>query len=773
MKRVFFIGIFLTFSISFFNNSVLYPKELDSSEYVKKAWEASGKLDFESVDRITSECISKYQDQADQLAQGLKDFPPKGEESAYKVMNDIATCIFIKGEALVKKMHILLDEGKNKEAYKIKEEAVKIFKELIKKYPFAQAWDPRGWWWSIKQASESTLKKLEKGVLEEEEEGPSVITQIVLNDPGKEFVDYQDYGEFIDEGKETYRYVIKDPEGLMQAVGEGVYPNTSSVKFDPRFQKISRSEDFKKKSHWKLLNSRDLETAFYKWCTCPEPWSVKQFFIADLLERSKLYNQAIKAYYAVVVHFPKSYGWTYWHTPWYIGRASMSRIRYLVKRHPELGLEYEGYDIRVKGGFDNKIYNDIFIVSPGRLKKTSLLEKIIGAGCGRELGKKVKVIGKGRIRLVKYKSGDWQLFVEGKPFMVKAITYAPTRVGESPDNGTLKNWMEYDYNKNGVLDIFEVWIDENRNNVKDPQEKTTTDFKILKDMGVNAIRLYHHPFSLDKKLLRKIYNEYGIFVIMGDFLGKYALGSGADWYKGTDYDNPQHQKNMMESVKKMILEFKDEPYILAWVLGNENVYGIACNADKNPASFFKFANRVAKMIKKLDPHHPVILCNGDTLYLDLFGKYCPDIDIFGTNAYRGKYGFGFLWQDVKEYADKPVIITEYGCPAYGRSYTPQEAEDFQAEYHRGSWEDIMENSCGQGYGNALGGIIFEYLDEWWKAYEPYYHDKRGLFNGPFLDGYMHEEWLGLVGQGNGKNSPYQRVLRKAYFTMKEMWTKRR
>ncbi|OQX84936.1 MAG: hypothetical protein B6D55_08150 [Candidatus Omnitrophica bacterium 4484_70.2] len=399
------------------------------------------------------------------------------------------------------------------------------------------------------------------------------------------------------------------------------------------------------------------------------------------------------------------------------------------------------------------------------------LKKILPFGKKRRLGKIKQKRGGERISLVQYESGDWQLLVDGKPFIVKGITYAPTRVGESPDNGSIKNWMYYDYNHNGVIDCLEVWVDKNNNNIRDEDEPLTSDFKLLKDLGVNTIRIYHHPLGVNKELLRYLYKKYGIFVIMGDFLGKYALGSGASWREGTDYDNPQHQENMINSVKKMVEEFKDEPYILCWMLGNENVYGVACNADKKPASFFKFANKVARIIKKIDPHHPVMLCSGDVLYLDLFGKYCKDIDIFGTNAYRGKYGFGFLWRDVKECADKPVIITEFGAPAYGKGYTSEEAQDFQAEYLKSNWEDIMENSCGYGEGNALGGIVFEFLDEWWKAYEPYYHDKKGLFTGPFLDGYMHEEWLGIVGQGNGKNSPYQRVLRKAYFVLKKLWKK--
>jgi beta-glucuronidase len=257
---------------------------------------------------------------------------------------------------------------------------------------------------------------------------------------------------------------------------------------------------------------------------------------------------------------------------------------------------------------------------------------------------------------------------------------------------------------------------------------------------------------------------------MGDFLGKYAIGSGAAWNPGTDYNNEEHKRNMMESVTSMVLEFKDEPFILFWLLGNENVYGYACNADKDPDAFFKFVNEVAAHIKSIDPEHPVAICNGDILYLDRFGRDAPQIDMLGTNAYRGDYGFGFLWRQVKQEADRPVFITEFGCPAYAEGKNIDEAEYMQAEFHRGSWEDIENNMAfAGGAGNVIGGVVFEWLDEWWKAYEPYTHDTKGLWAGPFPDGYMHEEWLGACGQGDGSLSPFLRQLRKAYYMYKKMW----
>jgi beta-glucuronidase len=755
-----------------------------SGELIVKAWQAHGIKDEEHYAltmQYTQQLIDLYKDEADRQQASLKTFPKnKNEIESVQILNDVGTAYFIQGECY-------RDQGKF-------EEAIKAFKVVLYQYCYAQAWDPRGWYWKVALAAKESVVKLNPkdtlaplpcpGVEPPETKKIQVSqlpTKVVLYDPGKEeFVDYKKYGEFKNVGTKDYQYVVKDQEGLAQAVGEGIYPNTTSIRWDAEFKKAKETKRLEG-SHWDFVNSSDLEAAFLKWALAPEPQGVKLFYTGLILERSGLIKQALKCYYAILVHFPGSYGWTYWHTPWYVGQAAISKINFILRRNPQLGYRLVGADIHIINGYDNDVANDTIIANPGSFIKANILEKFPAIAGSRFLRGKSKPskdllsvkrrLGKGKVHLVQYETGDWQLLVNDKPFLIKAITYSPTKVGQSPDEGTLGNWMEEDFNKNGKIDgPYDAFVDKNTNNLQDKNEPAIGDFKLMQEMGVNAIRLYHHPNKVNKVLLGELYNKYGIRVIMGDFLGKYALGSGATWYPGTDYNNEEHKKNMMESVTKMVLDFKDEPFILFWLLGNENVYGFACNANKEPDAFFKFANEVARQIKAIDPQHPVVICSGDILFLDKFGKNCPDIDIFGTNAYRGDYGFGYLWQQVKEEAGIPVFITEFGCPAYAEGKTAEETEYLQAEYHRGSWEDIQSNMAfREGAGNSLGGVVFEWLDEWWKAYEPFIHDTKGLFSGPFPDGYMHEEWLGLCRQGNGKLSPFLRQLRKSYYMYKKIW----
>jgi hypothetical protein len=601
-----------------------------------------------------------------------------------------------------------------------------------------------------------------------------------LADPGREpVIDYLKYGQFTDIGTAQYRYLIRDREGLSRAAGEGIYPNVTGLLKDPDYQKFQYSGKLEG-SLWDFVNTDDVQSNFYKWASSTEQPGVKQFYIADMLERAGQLTQAVKAYYATVVHFPKAAGATFWKTPWYIGPVALDRVAYLTRTHPELGMHLEGGRVRVKNGFDDDTHNDIFEIDPGKLTPAEPNSSAPSLHVKSLVGSPIKgKRGSGRVHLEQYVNGDWQLIVDSKPYVVRGMAYSPSPIGSSPDNGSLvqyKDWMLADKNKNNKIDgFYDSWVDKNGNDKQDPNEPVVGDAKLLEDMGVNTLRLYHHAFN--KELFDDLYRNHGIRIIIGDFLGAYTVGSGADWNTGTDYSNPEQQKKMLESVREMVQMYKDEPYVVFWVLGNENNYGNANNSRQNPEAYYKFVNEVARQIHAMDPNHPVALCNGDHIFMDKIAKLCPDIDIYGANAYRGNHGFGdSFWKSVKEAWGKPIFISEFGCPAYHHRRSAEIVEGMQAEYLRSNWQDIEFNIAGApGTGNSLGGILFEWIDEWWKAgpppqYDAAIHDIVGQFGGPFPDGWSYEEWYGVTGQGTEKNSPFERHLRKAYHLFKdELW----
>ncbi len=611
-----------------------------------------------------------------------------------------------------------------------------------------------------------------------------------LYDPGTQFpANYAEFGNFSNTGTSNYSYLITNMNGLSAAVGEGIYPNTT-IYSDPEYQRYV-NEGRLNGSHWNFINTADPQADFYKWATAPEAEGTRMFFMAQALVNAGLIEHAIKAYYAIVVHF----SWTPVYNPteniyWYAGPAAIDMIVVLTRDHPDIAWRLINARIIVENENDLDLNNDIVTVSPGNFNSYPIQNRIDEVTALRN-SSIVQARGTGRVQVVQYASGNWQLLVDGKPFTVKGITYSPTKVGM--DANSQNTWQWLDDNTNGLIDAaFESWVDVNRNNIRDVDEMTVGDFQLMKEMGCNCIRLFHSagadnrtyvPQDYNKELLRTLYNRYGIRVIMGDFLGAYTVGSGASWDLGTDYTNLAQRENMKNVVRAMVLDHKDEPYVLMWLLGNENNMGSAytginatrTNAADVPQSYAEFLNEVAQMIHTLDPDHPVAVGNMGLGLVEYYEQYAPELDIIGTNWYTGRYGLGNSYLiEAKEKINRSLIITEYGADAYHYQQGVNETE--QSLYHGGNWKSITYNTAlVPGYGNLLGGVVFEWLDEWWKANSladsPSQHQTDPQFYwGIAPDQWSHEEWYGICGQGNGSNSPFLRELREAYYLYKQMWS---
>ena len=68
----------------------------------------------------------------------------------YWALNDVATCLYIKGKAL---------RGMNKNSA-----AVSTFREIMKIYSSARCWDARGWFWNVSEAAASEIEAIHQGV---------------------------------------------------------------------------------------------------------------------------------------------------------------------------------------------------------------------------------------------------------------------------------------------------------------------------------------------------------------------------------------------------------------------------------------------------------------------------------------------------------------------------------------------------------------------------------------------------------------------------------
>ncbi len=120
--------------------------DFTSETLTTKAWEALNNGDYAAVDAYAGKCIDMFETQALEQSNSLTDFAPKESAFNYWALNDVATSYFILGQAR-------LAQGKVKEAQD-------AFHIVIEKYPFAQCWDPKGWFWHVAEAANDKLSTI-------------------------------------------------------------------------------------------------------------------------------------------------------------------------------------------------------------------------------------------------------------------------------------------------------------------------------------------------------------------------------------------------------------------------------------------------------------------------------------------------------------------------------------------------------------------------------------------------------------------------------------
>lgn len=345
------------------------------------------------------------------------------------------------------------------------------------------------------------------------------------------------------------------------------------------------------------------------------------------------------------------------------------------------------------------------------------------------------------------------------------------------------NGMNWDYFPIGTNFSYSLW------NQPDDIIKAALDseMSMLKNMGVNAIRVYT---GVQPRWIEYIYEKYGIHTMLNHAFGRYGLTLDGAWVPNTEYADPRTKKLLMSEVTALVKEYKNTKGLLLYLLGNENNYGLfweGAETEDIPIedrkstvrarAMYKLFNEAAIAMKAIDGNHPIAMCNGDLLFMDIIVKECQDVDIFGTNMYRG-ISFGDAFDRVRDEFNKPILFTEFGADAFN---VLENAEDqrSQAYYMVGNWKEIYENAAGLGKaGNSIGGFTFQFSDGWWKFGQTKnldVHDSNaswsnGGYQSDFLEGEnnMNEEWFGICAKGpTNARGLYQLFPRSAYYSLKD------
>jgi hypothetical protein len=169
--------------------------------------------------------------------------------------------------------------------------------------------------------------------------------------------------------------------------------------------------------------------------------------------------------------------------------------------------------------------------------------------------------------------------------------------------------------------------------------------QLLKNCGGNSFRTWGAD-GIDDKLAEA--QSLGLSVTIGIWLGHEE--------QHFNYDADAAVEKQFERAKATIDQYKNNPALLVWAIGNEME---GYKQGDNP-KIWAAVEQIAAYAHQVDKNHPTM-----TVIAEIGGKrvqsidqYCPDIDIIGINSYGGSASLGARYRALG--GQKPYVITEFG-----------------------------------------------------------------------------------------------------------------
>ncbi len=286
--------------------------------------------------------------------------------------------------------------------------------------------------------------------------------------------------------------------------------------------------------------------------------------------------------------------------------------------------------------------------------------------------------------------GNWQLLVNGAPYVVKGVTYGP------PTNAALAYMPD------------------------------------LQSMGVNTVRTWGTDATTQPLLDAAA--AYNIKVING-----FWLNQGEDYLNDTTY-----KSTTLTSIQNWVTTYKNDPAVLMWDVGNEviltmqNTYS-GTQLEQERDAYAQYVEQVVQAIHAIDPYHPVTSTDAWTGAWPYYKTYTPDLDLYAVNAYGAACTIKQNW--ISGNYTKPYIVTESGPSGEWEvpndaNGVPTEPTDVQKSAgYATAWNCIVGHT-GVGLGatlfnygieNDFGGVWFNLITGHWRRLS--YYSVRQLYGG--------------------------------------------
>ncbi|KAI1344024.1 glycoside hydrolase family 72 protein [Xylariaceae sp. FL0016] len=229
-------------------------------------------------------------------------------------------------------------------------------------------------------------------------------------------------------------------------------------------------------------------------------------------------------------------------------------------------------------------------------------------------------------------------------------------------------------------------------------DQCTRDSSLMKELGVNTIRVYHVDPDSDHTGCMSAFDDAGIYVLADmDTFTTYILPNDPSW-----------NQSQFDAYSKVMDEFQQFDNLLGLFVGNEI---IAIKNQSLAAPFIKSACRDLKAYRDSKGYRqiPIGYSAADIAelrpmlqnYLTCGGNASENIDFFGLNSYQWcdpttyqTSGYAGLQESAKDFP-VPIFFSETGCNVPGPRLFDDQASIFGSD---------MVNDWS-------GAIIYEWIQE--------------------------------------------------------------
>lgn len=303
--------------------------------------------------------------------------------------------------------------------------------------------------------------------------------------------------------------------------------------------------------------------------------------------------------------------------------------------------------------------------------------------------------------------GD-KFYLDGKPFFINAVGYAPWRAGQWPGTDNVN------------IDIIEY------------------DFKLIKEAGFNTIRTWE--FLNEEELA--LASKYGLYVIQGIWLDP-----------NVDFSDKVWQGLQIEKIRRTVKYSKNFPNVLFYLIMTEpTTEAVLYNGKSTTIDFFK---KIISIVRDIDDK-PISMDSWIPLgFLDhsIWDIITFNVFMFVPESINKVMGFEGYIRFIKEnYAkNKPLFVGETG----GFSVSKNKKNDIgfggnsEEEQSLGNIRSIK--ACIKA--GVAGVTTVVWVDTWHYPYDPDVHDDE-----PW-------EWDGIIALED-IDDPYGRP-RKVFYDLKK------